>query len=160
MCGDKPVAAKWRANCFRGMHKPENPDATTHYVNLIVQQFADGSLSPLLTYIFGETAGIQLESQHLDRILQLFRTAWDWNSMLKGDVIMLGDLHLTYYVPLHRFDASLMTGFEPDAHKPPPNHILGTLGLGLQSSCAVGGGQAPETTAVLQATVATKSLYV
>ncbi|KAG9086814.1 hypothetical protein FS749_003361 [Ceratobasidium sp. UAMH 11750] len=156
----QPVAAKWRASCFKGIHKPENPDATTHYINLIVQQFADGSLSPLLTYIFGETAEIQLEHQHLDRILQLFRTAWDWNSMLKGDVIMLGDFHLTYYAPLHRFDASLMTEFEPDPHRPPPNHILGTLGFGLQSSCAVGGGQAPEITDVLQATVATKSLYV
>ncbi|KAG8737706.1 hypothetical protein FRC10_007905 [Ceratobasidium sp. 414] len=155
----QPVAAKWRASCFKNIHKPENTDAITHRVNLIVQQFVDNSLSPLLTYIFGETAGVELESQHLERILQLFRTAWDWNSTLKGDVIMLGDFHLTYYAHLCRFDGNSMREFEPDPHKPPPNHILGTLGLGLQSSNAVGGGQEPEIIVVLGATVATESLY-
>ncbi|KAG8737714.1 hypothetical protein FRC10_007913 [Ceratobasidium sp. 414] len=153
------VAAKWRANCFKSIFKPEGPDAVAQRVNVVVREFVDTNLTPLLTYFFGQASGVRLEHQHLDRLIQLFRMAWDWNSMLKGEVIMLGDFYPTYYAPMHHFDPSLMGEFEPDSRKSQPKYILGTLGLGLLSSRAVGGGKTPEVTVVSKATVAGMSLY-
>ncbi|KAG8717676.1 hypothetical protein FRC09_013913 [Ceratobasidium sp. 395] len=153
------VAAKWRASCFKSIYRPEDPNATTHHVNSITQEFITGSLSSLLTYFLGRSANVWLEPQHQDRLTRLFRVAWDWNSMLKGDVIMLGDFHPTYYDPLRHFDPGLMDEFDSVARRPQPKFILGTLGLGLLSSRAVGGGQTPQVTVVLKATVATKNLY-
>ncbi|KAG9126356.1 hypothetical protein FRC07_003749 [Ceratobasidium sp. 392] len=152
------VASRWRANCFKSIYTPENPEAPTRHIHLIAQDFVDGGLSPLLKYFFGEATGLVLESQHLNRLTQLFQAAWDWNSVLKGDVIALGDFYQTYYDPLRYFDPSLMDEFEPVPRRPPPKCILGTLGLGLLSSRAVGGGKKPEVTVVYKATVATKSL--
>ncbi|KAG8739172.1 hypothetical protein FRC10_006063, partial [Ceratobasidium sp. 414] len=153
------VAAKWRANCFKDIYKPRITDAAAYHVGVIAREFVCGSLSPLLNCFFGEKAGVELENQHLDRLNQLFRTAWDWNSVLKGDIILQGDFHPTYYGPLHRFDPDVMSEFEPNPLKPQPEYILGTLGLGLLSSHAVGGGKGPEEAVVYKATVATKSLY-
>ncbi|KAG9103544.1 hypothetical protein FRC06_010029 [Ceratobasidium sp. 370] len=140
------VAAKWRANCFKSIFKPEGPDAVAQHVGLIVREFVDRNLTPLLTYFFGQASGVRLDHQHLDRLIRLFRMAWDWNSTLKGEVIILGDFYPTYYAPMHRFDPSLMSEFESDPRKPQPKFILGTLGLGLLSSRAVGGGKSPEVT--------------
>jgi hypothetical protein len=153
------VAAKWRANCFKSIYKPETPDTTTNHVQLITQKLADDSLAPLIAYFFGQEAGVVLEGQHFDRLVRLVRTAWDWNSMLKGEVIMLGDFYQTFYAPAHDFNDTLMSEFEPNSRKPKPKSILGTLGLGLLSARAVGGGKSPEITVVLKAVVATESLY-
>ncbi|KAG9091447.1 hypothetical protein FS749_016542, partial [Ceratobasidium sp. UAMH 11750] len=153
------VAAKWRANCFKGIYKPGTLDAAAHHVGVIAREFIAGSLSPLLTYFFGEKAGVELENQHLDRLNQLFRVAWDWNSMLKGEVIVEGDFHPKYYGPLHCFDPSSMSEIKPDPRNSQPEYILGTLGLGLISSRAVGDGQEPEVVIVHKAIVVTKSLY-
>lgn len=100
-----------------------------------------------------------MDAQHFERLQRLVQTAWDWNATLKGEVVMLGDFHLTAYPPASVFDHTLMTEFEPNPHQPPPTSILGTLGLGLISSRAVGGGQPPEITIVCKALVATESLY-
>ncbi|KAG8684776.1 hypothetical protein FRC08_013492 [Ceratobasidium sp. 394] len=153
------VAAKWRANCFKSIFKSEGPDAVTQQVNLVVREFVDSSLTPLLTYVFGEAPGVRLEHQHLERLIRLFRMAWDWNSTLKGEVIILGDFYPTYYAPMHRFDPSLMSEFELDPRKSQAKYILGTLGLGLLASRAVGGGKSPEVTVVSKAIVGGMSLY-
>ncbi|KAG9075902.1 hypothetical protein FRC06_009819 [Ceratobasidium sp. 370] len=153
------VAAKWRASCFKSICEPENQDTVARHVERIVQEFIDDGLSPLLTYFFGAQAEVRLEAQHQNPLVRLFRTAWDWNSTLKGEVIILGDFHTTYYPPLHRFDPNWMSEFEPGAHGSRSKRILGTLGLGLVSSRAVGGGQEPEETVVLKAMVAMKGLY-
>jgi hypothetical protein len=94
-----------------------------------------------------------------DRLEGLVRMAWDWNAKLKGEVIVLGDFSQTSYAPLSQFDTTLMNEFEPNAKRPPPQFILGTLALGLVCSRAIGGGRSPETTVVCKAVVAAESLY-
>ncbi|KAG8695085.1 hypothetical protein FRC08_008054 [Ceratobasidium sp. 394] len=153
------VAARWRANYFKAIYKPRTPDAVAYHIGVIAREFVNSSLSPLLTYCFGEKAEVEPENQQLDRITRLFRAAWDWNFVLKGEIVLQGDFHPTYYGPLHRFDPDVMTEFKPNPRKPQPEYILGTLGLGLSSSHAVGGGKRPEETVVYKATVVTKSLY-
>ncbi|KAG9126355.1 hypothetical protein FRC07_003748 [Ceratobasidium sp. 392] len=153
------VAGKWRATCFKSIYKPETLDATAQHVPSLVQEFADACLNPLMTYFFGQKPELRLEDRHLDRLSRLFKTAWDWNSTLKGHVIVLGDFYPTQYAPGHRFDPALMSEFEPGPRKSQSKYILGTLGLGLLASRAVGGGQPPETTVVVKATVAMVGLY-
>ncbi|QRV92572.1 hypothetical protein RhiJN_20590 [Ceratobasidium sp. AG-Ba] len=153
------VSARWRVDCFKSVYKPASPDAVPQVVDLLVQEFGEKSLKPVLTYFFGAHTELQLQGQHLDRLTRLFRTAWDWNWMLKAGVIMLGDFLPTFYVPTSRFDQNLMEEFEPNPRGPQFGTILGTIGLGLISSRAIGGGKAPEETVVLKATVATRGLY-
>ncbi|KAG9091992.1 hypothetical protein FRC06_000298 [Ceratobasidium sp. 370] len=130
------VAAKWRANYFKDIYKPRIPDAAAYHVGVLVREFVNSSLSPLLTCFFGEKAGVELKNQHLDRLTQLFRVAWDWNSVLKGEITLQGDFRPTFYGPLHRFDPDVMAEFEPNPREPQPEYVLGTLALGLSSSHA------------------------
>ncbi|KAG9091531.1 hypothetical protein FS749_016470 [Ceratobasidium sp. UAMH 11750] len=150
-------AAKWRARSFKSLNKPENENTTQKHINQIVQAFVDESLGPLILDFFGRNTKIVMENQHFDRLVRLVRTAWEWNSTLKGEVIMLGNFYQTYYRFLHRFDPDLMEEFEPGPRSS-PKYILGTLGLGLIVSQALGGGQ-PKGTVLLKASVATRRLY-
>jgi hypothetical protein len=112
-----------------------------------------------MTYFFGRVESLGMTQQDFDHLEGLVRIAWNWNSMLKGEVIMLGDFSQVCYAPLSCFDPVSMDEFEPDGKRSPPEFMLGTLALGLVSSRAVGGGRSPETTVVCKAVVATESLY-
>lgn len=100
-----------------------------------------------------------LKKEHHDSLAQLVRTAWDWNSTLKGEILVLGDFQPTYYRFGTRFYPELMAEFESASGGPNPRAILATIGLGLNSSRAVGGGRRPEVTHVCKAIVATRILY-
>jgi hypothetical protein len=115
-------------------------------------------LNPLITHFFG-TKDTTLDRQHFNRLHQLIKRAWDWNSKLKGEVIMLGDFAQVAYAPRSAFDPTLMEEFEPSPRKPEAKLVLGTLGIGLVSLRAVGGGQPREETLVCKAVVATNNLY-
>lgn len=116
-------------------------------------------LSPLISNFFGPKTVVMMAPRHFDRLRRLVQTAWDWNTTLKGDVVMLGDFHLTVYPPSSVFDPTLMDEFEPIPRQPPATSILGTISLGLFSSCSVGGARPPEVTIVQKALVATESVY-
>lgn len=155
------MAAKWRVNCFKSIYKPENPDTITQHITMITHDFVRNSLAPLIMFFFGQDAGVELETQHSEGLLRLVQSAWNWNSMLKEEVITLGDFRPTVYTPLHRFDSTLMSKFMSDRSSR-SKAILGTMSIGLVSSLAVGDGKAPETTVVCKAVVATSThkLYV
>ncbi|KAF8594089.1 hypothetical protein BDV93DRAFT_529526 [Ceratobasidium sp. AG-I] len=153
------VAAKWRVNSFKSIYKPNSPDMTSQQIDTIARNFISIGLGPLIAYFFGQKADVVIEEQHFDHVRHLVQAAWDWNSKLKGEVVMLGDFSPTVYPPSHRFDPTAMDEFEPNPHQSPAKSILGTLGLGLVSLRAVGGSKPPEMTVVYKALVATKSLY-
>ncbi|QRV92569.1 AIG1 domain-containing protein [Ceratobasidium sp. AG-Ba] len=157
-CEPQAVAGKWRVNSFRSAYRDGKSDLVHQHVSRIAEGLVDNILAPLITYFFGEETGAGVEHQHLQSFIRLVQMAWNWNSMLKQDVVMLGDFHQSFYSPLHTFESRLMEEFEPNA-KFWPTSILGTMGLGLIALRAVGGGRAPEETVVVKATVATGSLY-
>ncbi|QRW06691.1 AIG1 domain-containing protein [Ceratobasidium sp. AG-Ba] len=157
-CEPQAVAGKWRVNSFRSIYRDENSDLTPHHVNRITEELVNEVITPLITYLFGEEAGAGMEKQHLERFVQLVQTAWNWNCMLKQEVVMLGDFRQSFYSPQHTFEPRLMEEFEPNAGFRPTT-ILGTIALGLTALRAVGGGITPEETIVVKATVATGSLY-
>lgn len=116
-------------------------------------------MGPLISNFFGPETEVVIDPRYFDRLQRLVQMAWDWNAKLKGEVVMLGDFHLKAYPPSSEFDSTLMNEFEPDSPQPPVTSILGTLGLGLVSSRAIGGMRPPEITIVYKALVATQSLY-
>ncbi|KAG8792444.1 hypothetical protein FRC12_006091 [Ceratobasidium sp. 428] len=154
------VAGRWRANSFKSICEYEDSEKVAPQIGLITQELADHCFVPLLSHFFGPEAEVSISDQCSDRLTQLVRTAWDWNLWLKGEVIMLGDFRLTYYPPSSQFEPNSMNEFEPNRRNPHPHLVAGTLGLGLLSFRAVGGGEMPEKTIVYKATVATESLYV
>ncbi|KAG9081773.1 hypothetical protein FS749_007394 [Ceratobasidium sp. UAMH 11750] len=153
------VAGKWRADCFKSLYKPASPDVTTRHIETIAQKVYRDSVGTLTSHFFGPKADIRIEAQHVEQLEGLIRAAWDWNLILKGDVVMLGDLYPVTYPPSTRFDTKFMGELEQSPRKLLPRSILATLSLGLVSFRAVDGERAPEMTVVSKALVATKSLY-
>lgn len=101
-----------------------------------------------------------LEERHYIELERLVRTAWEWNSMLKGEVLLLGDFAQTNYDAGTCFNPQLMTEYDTRPGGPKPSTVLATLALGLDSSHAVGSGRPPELTNVCKAIVATElTLY-
>ncbi|KAG9126535.1 Protein phosphatase PP2A regulatory subunit B [Ceratobasidium sp. 392] len=149
------LAERWRASSFAGVCQPNDQVESTNHINLIAQEFVEDKLGPLLAYFFGEEADIWLEDQHSEDFTRLFRMAWDWNSTVKGDVVMLGDFLATCYGPSHGFDSSTMTRLDFEPHNSHQGVVSGTLSLGLLVSRAIGNGKTPEVTVALKAVVAT-----
>ncbi|KEP54010.1 putative AIG1 domain protein [Rhizoctonia solani 123E] len=152
------VSAKWRANTFKSINEGEDRDnAKDAVIANHAREFCEG-IKVLAGAFFGPAQDIQLEPTHLGQVDKLLHMAWDWNTKLKGEVIVLGDFAQTYYNPRLPLDLNLMDEFEPRKGVKAET-ILGTLGLGLISGQAVGGGQPPVMTVVCKAVVATESLY-
>ncbi|CAE6473470.1 hypothetical protein ACGC1H_005426 [Rhizoctonia solani] len=152
------VAAKWRANTFNSINSGEGRDhAKDAVIANHAREFCEG-IKVLAKAFFGHEQDIQLESIHFAQVDKLLHMAWEWNTKLKGEVIVLGDFVQVYYNPRLPLDPNSMDEFEPRKGVKAET-ILGTLGLGLISGQAVGGGQPPVTTVVCKAIVATESLY-
>jgi hypothetical protein len=136
---------------------PKKTGTAANHINTLTHEFARTRLNPLITHFFGRK-DTTLDRQHFNRLRQLIKQAWEWNLKLKGEVVVLGDFDLIAYDPCSEFDATLMKKLEGPCG-PEATSILGTLGLGLVSRRAVGGGQPPEETLVCKAVVVTDSLY-
>ncbi|KAG8732573.1 hypothetical protein FRC11_012526 [Ceratobasidium sp. 423] len=151
------VSGKWRSSTFKSIYKSSSDAATESTIREITKEFLNTRLNPLFIYFFGQVDN-PLEEHQLDHLRELIKVAWVWNAKLKGEVIMLGDFRMPAYKG--HFHPAYMEEFEPDETKPQAQHVLGTLGLGLISQRAVGGGQPPEETVVCRALVATENLYM
>ncbi|CAE6411944.1 unnamed protein product [Rhizoctonia solani] len=154
----QPVSGKWRVNTFNGINASDNQnqDKNATIANH-AKEFCEG-IKTLAQAFFGPDQDVQLEPTHSGQVEKLMHMAWDWNEKLKGKVVVLGDFYQTCFDPRSLLDPHLMEEFEPRKGLK-VEKILGTLGLGLISLQALGGEQAPETTIVCKATVATESLY-
>ncbi|KAG8732574.1 hypothetical protein FRC11_012527 [Ceratobasidium sp. 423] len=151
------VAGKWRSNTFKSIYISPSADATESAIREMTTEFFSARLNSLIIHFFGQINN-PFEAYHLRHLHDLVKEAWEWNTKLKEDVIILGDFRVTTYgTP---FNPTYMEEFELDVAKPQAQHVLGTLGLGLISQRAVGGGQPPEETVVCRALVATENLYM
>ncbi|CCO36069.1 hypothetical protein BN14_10191 [Rhizoctonia solani AG-1 IB] len=154
------MSGKWRLNAFIGIDSNNaegQAEDTGAAIASHTKQFCGGIVA-LARAFFGQNQDIQLEESHYSQADKLMHMAWEWNAKLKGKVIVLGDFYQTCYEPRLPLDPDLMEEFSPrkdiNAGK-----ILGTIGLGLTSLRAVGGGQPAEKTVICKAVVATESLY-
>ncbi|CAE6433792.1 unnamed protein product [Rhizoctonia solani] len=136
-------SGKWRSSTFKSIHK-HDPDQVTTSIHKLLHLFTRERLNPLIMCVFG-SKDATMDIKHFNQTHELIRRAWDWNSKLKGEVIVLGDFRQTIHAPNSKFDPRKMKDFEPQPSAQPTS-VLGTVGLGLVSLRAVGGGQPPEET--------------
>ncbi|EUC57429.1 50S ribosome-binding GTPase [Rhizoctonia solani AG-3 Rhs1AP] len=149
-------SGKWRSSTFKSIYKDNNPDQVATWINELLHRFIHRCLIPLITCVFGSKHA--MVQQHFNQMHELVTRAWNWNSKLKGEVIILGDFRQTAHTLHSKFDPNTMKDFEPQPSTQPA-YVLGTVALGLVSLRAMGGDQPPEETLVCKATVVTDSLY-
>lgn len=86
-----------------------------------------------------------------------------WNQLLKGDIVLLGEFQPIAYPCGNSFKANIMTEAEA-AKRNGTEHsqaksILGTVGLGLIKSYAIGGNREPEEEVVHKAMVVSEKWF-
>ncbi|CAE6435897.1 unnamed protein product [Rhizoctonia solani] len=148
------VAGKWRSDTFKNIYTDQDK---CEKINNHIDTLMNDQLKPLTRYVLGRN--ISFAKDHHDRLHRLMEMAWDWNSKLKGDVIMLGEFVQTAFATRVRFNRELMEEFEASSRNPQPRIVLGTLALGLSSQRAVGGGDPVEETVVCKALVLTDNAF-
>ncbi|KAJ1303486.1 hypothetical protein OPQ81_011673 [Rhizoctonia solani] len=151
-------AGKWRSETFKNIHDPERHHLTVEqHVDAHLEKLFTAQILPLIKCVLGRD--IDLTEDHYSHTRSLIQTAWEWNSRLKGGVIMLGEFFQVAYSRYSPFDPIRMVEFEPNRRNPQPTRIIGTLALGLLSKRAVGGGNPVEETVVCKAVVLTKNIF-
>lgn len=85
--------------------------------------------------------------------------AWDWNALLKGGVVLLGDFQPVAHQHGSPFKRELMSVFEPKRGGRDPEEMLSTIGLGLFLSRATGGEKEPEQVVICKVLVASEDLF-
>ncbi|CUA78557.1 putative membrane protein ycf78 [Rhizoctonia solani] len=151
------LAGKWRSETFKNIYH-DDPDERRRHVDARIHKLMDDRLKPLIMHVFGK--GVPFTEDHSNSLHRLFEVAWDWNSQLKGDIIMLGDFTPTSYRPRFEFSSTLMEEFEHNPRHLKRAYILGTLALGLVIRRAVGGGNPVERNIVCKATVLTSNAFI
>ncbi|CAE6431654.1 unnamed protein product, partial [Rhizoctonia solani] len=150
-------SGKWRSSTFKSIYKDDEEQTGTS-IRRLLHLFIRTRLNPLLICVFGSKEAT-MDRQHFNQMFELVKRAWNWNSKLKGEVIVLGDFCQIAHAPNSEFDPNIMKEFEPQPGVRPTS-VLGTIGIGLVSLRAVGGGRSPEETIICKTTVATDTLYV
>ncbi|CUA77224.1 Putative mRNA-capping enzyme P5 [Rhizoctonia solani] len=149
------TAGKWRSITFQ-MLCTSSQRTMEEQTEAIAQELM-GDLSHLGEHLFG-LKGIPLEECYYNDLRQIIKQAWEWTSRLKTEVILLGDFY-PITCPPGRFDSASAMEFEASSHKISPKLALCTLGFGLVSRQAKGGGELPSETIVLKTSVLTDSYY-
>lgn len=154
------VAAKWRASAFLALSQPGESSMRTKFIGNFVEQIVTTNINALLKAYFGEQADIKLAEEENKLLDHIVSSAWDWNQVLRGSVIVLGDFQPRAYANGVPFDSHLMAEFEPGRDKKVvPDIAICTIGLGLVvSRPKVKGGILEEET-VYQALVVTERRY-
>ncbi|GAB1528302.1 hypothetical protein RhiTH_011495 [Rhizoctonia solani] len=150
------IAGKWRSETFKSIHQFSSHEAVEAKIDKHVNTFLAQRLRPLIKGVFGRD--ISLREIDAEKLWPLIKTAWDWNSDLKGGVIMLGDFVQTSS-SRSQFDTGSMEEFEAISSDHIPTNALGTIALGLVCEKAVGGGNPVDKVVVCKTVVATESIF-
>lgn len=121
----------------------------------IARDILNENLMPLLKLFFGPDKNAEPIARHIESLEEIVSQAWEWNLLLKGKIILLGDFQPTGYRCGVPFDPDTMSEFEARHGSQDPDRILATINLGLSVFRAQGAGKAPERTVLLKATVVT-----
>ncbi|CAE7084781.1 unnamed protein product, partial [Rhizoctonia solani] len=151
------TAGKWRSITFQMLRTNLRRTMEDH-IEVIVQEFLGNFLEPIAEYLFG-LGKVSLGGHHYGDIRRIIQKSWEWIARTKTEVIMLGDFHPTGCVP-GSFDSASTMEFELSPRSPRSKHTLCTLGLGLISRKATGGGKSPDETIILKTSVLTDSYYL
>lgn len=152
------LSAKWRANAFLAIERGD-PNLRIGLINKYFEA-AIADIHLLLAAFFGEQTEIKLAEQDYNCLRDVISSAWDWNLVLRGTVIVLGDLQPTIYPTCSPFDPTTMAEFEPrKSKKVPPGIAMCTIALGLTASRLRVIGGVPRDEVVCKASVVTEHRY-
>ncbi|CAE6483391.1 unnamed protein product [Rhizoctonia solani] len=85
------LAGKWRSETFNNIYKGDQSKREQH-INIRLDRLMDDQLKPLVKCVFGQD--IPFTEDDSGRLHRLIEMAWDWNSQLKGDIIMLVEANI------------------------------------------------------------------
>ncbi|KAG9126353.1 hypothetical protein FRC07_003746 [Ceratobasidium sp. 392] len=157
---NQTAASKWRANSFLAVSKNNDSEVRTQHIRTHVENIKTQDFAGLFAGFFDEDTNVSLEGSHDEELERLVSLAWDWNHILKGSVVMLGDFQPTVYDNGVPFDPSCMADFEPKkGSKKVPQTALCTIGLGLKVSRSKVKGSAVDDTIICKASVVTEHIY-
>lgn len=114
----------------------------------------------MLKSLFGQQTEFTLAEEQNKQFHEIVSSAWDWNEVLKGSVILLGDFQPVAYANGSPFNHLRMEEFERNkTDKSVPSVAICTIGLGLMVTRSKVKGDAPEEEVVSQAIVVTEQRY-
>lgn len=117
-------------------------------------------LHMLFKSFFGEQTEVKLTEQEYNRLQHIILSAWDWNQILKGSVIVLGDFQPMAYPNDSHFEPRCMEEFEPNrGQKISPGIAICTIALGLVVSRSKVKGDVPGEEVICKAFVVTEQRY-
>ncbi|CAE6485261.1 unnamed protein product [Rhizoctonia solani] len=152
------VAAKWRMSTFLALSMGQklHESAINEQVNSLVT--GSGGIQELLNNIFGRSNPVTLADNHRSQLRDIFTLAWEFNHVLKAEVLALGDFQPLFCEPGIPFDPTRMVAFEPN-QRAVPEVALSTVKLGLTLSYSKESGNDANPSVILQATVVTPAVY-
>ncbi|CUA77230.1 hypothetical protein RSOLAG22IIIB_06585 [Rhizoctonia solani] len=151
------IAARWRASTFIALcdgHKLDEPS-----IKDIVESLASGDIQQLLNNLFGETNAVALTEDQRNQLQDIVKLAWEFNYLIKGEVVALGDFQLLYHEHGVPFDPKTMAGFEPGQQRKPDDVALCTVEFGIALRYSKGAENDAGPSVVCQATVVTPAIY-
>ncbi|KAG9083453.1 hypothetical protein FS749_006020 [Ceratobasidium sp. UAMH 11750] len=154
------IASKWRANSFLALSKSNDTEIRAQYVHNYIENIRTQDLDVLFSNFFDKKKGVSLADSYEEELEKLVSLAWDWNHVLKGSVVVLGDFQPTIYENGAPFDPGCMVDFEPDRKsKKVPSTALCTIGFGLMASRSKDKGNVLDDVVVCKASVVTEHVY-
>lgn len=156
------IAAKWRASSFIALSEGKNLKITNPAIADVdqVEAIVMDDISKLFDNFFGPARPVGLVEHQRDRLRQVLASGLEWNSVLKGEVIMLGDFQPIFYERGSKFSPDNMLEFEADKkRKLPPGVAICTIGLGLALLHTKEQGDNPQKTVVHKPMIVTEHLY-
>ncbi|KAG8712292.1 hypothetical protein FRC11_000510, partial [Ceratobasidium sp. 423] len=151
------VAAKWRASSFLALSKGIRLDKAT--IESQVESLVAEDIQPLLHNLFGQNDAATLTENHRGQLQAIMTVAWEFNHVLKGEVVTLGDFQPQRYEPGVPFDSKTMIEFEPNKKRGPGDVVICTVRLGLTLSSSRGAGKDATPLVIVPPTVVTPMLY-
>lgn len=125
-----------------------------------MEQITTQHLDRLFKGVFGQEAQVTLPEQHYGCLREIVTLAWDWNQVLKGTIVLLGDFQPVTCANGSAFDPLGMEEFEVvKKNNLSSGVVLFTTGLGLILSRSKVKGSVPVEEVVCRATVVTEQRY-
>ncbi|CEL54217.1 hypothetical protein RSOLAG1IB_11615 [Rhizoctonia solani AG-1 IB] len=151
------VAAKWRASSFVALSQGNKFNHSV--IESQVESLVMSDIQQLLSNIFGGADTVTLTDDQRKKLQDIVTLAWEFNYMLKGEVVTLGDFQPLCYERGTPFNPKTMVEFEPDKKRKPGDIAISTVRLGITLSYSKGIAQHAGPLIVCPATVITSSIY-
>ncbi|KAF8695758.1 hypothetical protein RHS03_07922, partial [Rhizoctonia solani] len=135
------ISGRWRVSTFEAHQATHTQSNVQNWLDNYVSQLIHYLLQPFLVAVYGDSA--RMTTKHKEAVTSAVNKAYQWNQMVKTQVILL-DFHPTMFQTGAPYNLKAMKLLERVPAPAVGEPILATMGLGLESSEAEGGGRPPK----------------